>query len=89
METGFKSLGQREMAGRGMVTPFCIHGLGCSFFPGRESHTRIHLQSKASTAGAGQGPLQGWVLLPKCTLLGPVWGRESVCLGMTGQYKGL
>ena len=46
--------------------PLCIHGLGCSFFPGRESHTRIHLQSKASTAGAGQGPLQGWVLLPKC-----------------------
>lgn len=49
--------------------PLCIHGLGCSFLPGQESQTRIHLQSKPSTAGAGWGLLQGWVLLPKCRRL--------------------
>lgn len=45
-----------------------------------ESHTRIHLQSKASTAGAEvREPLQGWVLLPKCRhLLGS--GVGGVCL---------
>lgn len=59
--------------------PLCIHGLGCSFFLAGRA-TRIHLQSKASTAGAGQGPLQGWVLLPKCRhLLGSGVG-EGVCL---------
>ena len=46
--------------------PLCIHGLDCSFLPGQERQTRIHLQSKPSTAGAGGGLLQGWVLLPKC-----------------------
>ena len=35
--------------------PPCIHGLGCSFLPGWESQTRVHLQSKLSTAGPAGG----------------------------------
>ena len=54
METGFESGAEGDGWARDGDPP-CIHGLGCSFLPGWESQTRVHLQSKPSTAGAAGG----------------------------------
>ena len=66
METGFESLGQREMAGQGMVTLLASMDWAAHFFLAGRARHKGSSAIKAEHSWAGRGPLQGWVLLPKC-----------------------
>lgn len=84
METGFKSLGQREMAGRGMVTLFASMDWAAHFSWPREPY-----KDSSGNAQAQLGPVRGLCRAgysPQVqTFIRDLgWGRESVCLGMTG-----